>query len=1011
MDEYSPPRAKFWDIEGWSLRRKVTAVLAVPVTVAMLLGGLRVGAELNNAVQYTAAANQASGIPTMVALEASMGTLTAGVASGTALPEDRKVVDDLVAAVADEARNPELSREVSSSINKSLADTRSLLELMDSGGVPSETLADLQRALAAQFLSTTELILGPVQDPEVSEMSLQLMTAWQAQRRLFDQAMAMVSLMELYATPEGRTMARTGNIPMNDMVFGTGSEFGLVELLHRYYDDDDENIATLRNNITERLRMIDDGVEDARDGGMLPVLQLRSSLIGSKNLYQTLTVESATSITDTVTTKAADGRAAALRDMGLVMGTLIAALVLALLVSRSLIGPVRKLRYGALKAARRDLPQAIEKIKSSDDPRDLSFEPVPVTTDEEIGQLARAVDDMHGQALKLAGEQAQLRLQISDMFETLARRSKSLVDQQLGVIEKLEFEEKDPKRLESLFRLDHLAARMRRNGENLLVLAGTRVRRNQSGAVPLGDVLRAAISEVEDYQRVQLGATPEGALSGGAATDIVHLLAELIDNALRASPPGSPVTFGFARAVDGGVLLEIADRGIGVPSDELTEINERLASGGEVGPETARHMGLFVVSRLAQRHGLTVRMRATFDTARNPGVTVSIHLPTSLIVSQSGRFDTGQMPAVPSTASAPIAPLPSTPSGATVTERPALPPREVPRSDDQPAPLPRRQAGQALSESPDELPARINGHAPAPAPSETAAGLPRRTPGASGITNDAGHVLPPHPAGAPQAPAGNNGSGGLPPRPPRAGDPRPEPVGLDPVVGNEPDPMSTAWPSAPSGGGSSLAPNGDAGSEDGPRTRHRYRDPAKTASFFRPRVGEAPGASQPPAPRPPSAQPAAPEQPAQQQPAQQPSTPQRQPQPAAVQPPSPSQAYRPDPIEDTGTPIFDQMVSEWLRDPTKDGPPPQSWETPADAGWSAVEKVRATPAEIDPELGLPKRRPGERLLPGTVEGAQTGTLRRARDPEAIRAKLSSHQRGVRSGRARSNTDTPSTEGE
>ncbi len=121
----------------------------------------------------------------------------------------------------------------------------------------------------------------------------------------------------------------------------------------------------------------------------------------------------------------------------------------------------------------------------------------------------------------------------------------------------------------------------------------------------------------------------------------MHLLAELVDNSLRASPPDSNVTFSFARAVDGGLLVEIADRGIGIPADELESINQRLAKGGEVGPDTARHMGLFVVSRLAERHGLTVRLRPTFDTARNPGITASVHIPDVLLVSPLALSHTG----------------------------------------------------------------------------------------------------------------------------------------------------------------------------------------------------------------------------------------------------------------------------------------------------------------------------------------------------------------------------------
>ncbi|NLU84472.1 ATP-binding protein, partial [Rhodococcus sp. HNM0569] len=636
MSETSPPeersrrRTRLWDLEGWSLRWKVTAVLAVPVTVAMVLGGLRVQGELSNAVHFTSAAEQISGIPDIVSLEGAMGALVGGHASNTATPEDRELVETQLDRVSDFADTPDLDSNTADAIRKSVAEGRALVDLMDAPGTTIDTLADRQRAFAEGLLTEFDQVVSTVDDPEVVDKGAMLANAWQAQRRLFEETVGLIAILNDPTTP------------ITNVVGATGGEAALLEVLGRYYDErsmeDRSQLDALRAGIDERSRLTAQGVEAIESGtGGLPILQLRTSLLQSKDTYTSLVSDAALDIAATVQNRADETRSAALRDTAIVVGTVLAALVLALLVSRSLVGPIRRLRYGALKAARRDLPDAIEQIKSSDDPRAISFDPVEVYTDEEIGQLARAVDDIHAQALKLAGEQAHLRLQINDMFETLARRSKSLVDQQLTLIESLEFEEKDPRRLESLFRLDHLAARMRRNGENLLVLAGTRSRRAQTDSIALGDILRAAISEVEDYQRVQMGATPEGSLSGAVATDVVHMLAELVDNALRASSPDTSVTFSFARAVDGGVLLEIADRGIGIPADQMFGINERLASGGEIGPETARHMGLFVVSRLAQRHGLTVRMRSTFDTARNPGVTVSIHIPTSLIVSPAER--------------------------------------------------------------------------------------------------------------------------------------------------------------------------------------------------------------------------------------------------------------------------------------------------------------------------------------------------------------------------------------
>lgn len=939
MSDDSPPRAKFWDIEGWGLRWKVTAVLAVPVTVAMVLGGLRVQGELSNAVHFTEAADQIVVVPDIVALEASMGTVTSGYASGTLTKEDRADAESLMNDVAEQARNPELDPAVASSINQTVSDGRALLNLMDSPGVATDLLAERQRAFAADFIREVDDIVRPIEDSEVVDKGYQLTNAWQAQRRLFEQAMGLVIVKDVYASPEGREKARTGNIPTSAVVAAAGAESSLLDVLDRYYPKGDERLQTLRNNINDRNALIDQGLADAARGGVLPILQLRSSLIASRDVYQDLTSEAAKDIASTVQIRAAETRSAALRDTAIVLGTLLAALVLALLVSRSLIGPIRRLRYGALKAARRDLPDAIEQIKASDDPRALSFEPVAVHSSEEIGQLARAVDDIHGQALKLAGEQAQLRLQINDMFETLARRSKSLVDQQLGLIENLEFEEKDPKRLESLFRLDHLAARMRRNGENLLILAGTRVRRSQAAPIPLGDVLRAAISEVEDYQRVQMGATPEGALSGTVVTDVVHLLAELVDNSLRASPPDTSVTFSFARAVDGGVLLEIADRGIGIPADDMRAVNERLASGGEVGPETARHMGLFVVSRLAKRHGLTVRLRSTFDTARNPGVTVSIHIPNALIVSQAARQDTGSQRKIPAAPVRTAIPAPATPA----------PRKDTPQ-------LPATRNG---------LPTRIpSTPPPSPAPAgavTTASGtsLPRRQPGASGIAAGAGSAAA---AAQSRDTVDVRGSGAMPKLPvrrPQAATPaaatpeaQPQHVPHAPRSENRIESPAADRPAPPSSNGDDQSP-----------VRHRYRtNPAKTASFFQSRID----------------------------------------------PPSAEATPRPG----GGTPIFSDMVSDWLTDPTGAEGAPGVWHSAGDAGWSAAERINETPVEVDPEIGLPKRRPGDRLVPGTVEGAHnTGTLRRVRDPETIRANLSRHQQGVRNGRATRLAERNSIEGD
>ena len=247
----------------------------------------------------------------------------------------------------------------------------------------------------------------------------------------------------------------------------------------------------------------------------------------------------------------------------------------ALGVGRSLIQSIGSLRRGALQVAQVQLPEEIERLSKGGGVPEMTA--LPVRTNEEVGQLARAIDDIHFQAVRLASEHG-VRLQIGDMFETLSRRSRSLVEEQLVLIETLELDEEDPARLDHLFRLDHLATRMRRNGDNLLVLADTVDRHRRPAPVQLPDVMRAAMSEVEDYRRVTLGATVDSLIVGAAAGDVGHLIAELLDNALRYSPPESSVWVTASRTVYAGILVEVADRGLGMSAEDLHAANERPLS-------------------------------------------------------------------------------------------------------------------------------------------------------------------------------------------------------------------------------------------------------------------------------------------------------------------------------------------------------------------------------------------------------------------------------------------------
>ena len=205
-------------------------------------------------------------------------------------------------------------------------------------------------------------------------------------------------------------------------------------------------------------------------------------------------------------------------------------------------------------------------------------------------------------------EQAALRKSIGDLLHNLARRSQGLVDRQLELIDELERNEVDPDRLEGLFRMDHLATRMRRNVENLIVLSGVDQRRRWSESVPLRDVVEAAVAEVEDYSRVQVAGLHDLTLAGRAASDVAHLLAELVENATSFSSPSTMVEVSGG-PTGNGYVLEIEDHGIGMSDDELAEANRRLAEPLAADVAVSRMMGFHVVGRLAARHGIRVQLR------------------------------------------------------------------------------------------------------------------------------------------------------------------------------------------------------------------------------------------------------------------------------------------------------------------------------------------------------------------------------------------------------------------
>jgi len=429
-----------------------------------------------------------------------------------------------------------------------------------------------------------------------------------------------------------------------------------------------------------------------------------------------------------------DQRAVALgteaRNRTAVTGALAAATIVATLVGASLLAirisrRLRRTRHAALVAARVELPNAISNVIAAQDAeviRGALSESsaridgmLPVGPDE-IGELATAFGAVHRQALRLAADQALLRMEVQAMFVALSRRGQTLIQRQIHLIDEFGRHEADPDALSRLFALDHLAARMRRNEENLLVLAGGEPGRWITRPVAIIDLLRAAAQEIEEYQRIQVVDSPAVATTAYVAGDVIHLLAELFENATSFSPPQSRVRVSAFRRPGEGLLITVSDAGIGMPAAKANEANERLARPSALTSTLVGTMGLLVVARLAQRHGIRVHL----ESVPAGGTTATVLLPDRAVVpitsydqlQPSRRLppDAAALP-VPAPAVTAISPNPPASIG---PARPASPP-VIPG----PRPAPARA----------ELAQPVAGRPPRAAePRLTDAGLPRRSP-------------------------------------------------------------------------------------------------------------------------------------------------------------------------------------------------------------------------------------------------------------------------------------------
>ena len=886
-----PKRPSRWSLRNWPVRWKVFAIVLVPLILAGAFGGLRIYSNAIEARDLQRAADRAEMVPAIVSY---MNALNGAILASSAGGDTQAAMSTFDSSRAELQRRlkdtPGVPADVQKGVTMMLEGGQGLLDKVTSNSIG---LVDRVTLYAPILLTAEDAITGSVRvdDERIRTETQGLSRAVGARGQMMMEQLLVNQGGEL-PEPEQRTRMITLAGTEPSTLFGMSQVLGIGS----------PEAKQLQGEYVKRTAIISDPTTPLVNNP-----DMTASLQATDQLAAKMIDSTVPSVTGAVKSDASAARTAAIRDSAIVLGAILLALLLVILVARSLVRPLRTLRDSALRVAHEDLAHEIERVRSGKEPGPV--DPIPVHTTEEVGQVAHAVDELHEQAIFLASEQSRLQLQVGDMFETLSRRSRTLVDQQLSLIDRLERNEEDPDRLDSLFKLDHLAARMRRNGANLLVLSGAKVPREQSDAVPVAAIVNAAASEVEDYTRVVTATVPDSEIVGSVSGDLVHLLAELLDNALRYSPPISQVRVSGVHTGNGGLVIEVSDIGLGMTESDLRVANTRLQSGGEVTPYTARHMGLFVVGRLAQQNGLVVRLRSTVAGEANSGTTAGVYVPSELIVRAGMRdeIDTGAQGA-PVDGHSGIATSLTFDGAHDYAD---------------------------FADYGDEVGVdQLNGHSEVPVSL-----LPQRSPGASGI----------------------HGSSAT----------------LDEEPTQEPD----HW--------------------DEQMAEESRLAPADTSAFFASRAQASTNGTHVPH--------------------------------ADAEPEGLQEIAAQDVSETAGADdaIYQKMVSEWLVDPTELAKSSDlNWESVWDHGWSAAEAAEDAPVASHTEQGLPVRDPGARLVPGTamprpyegtnggysnggahrshgnddgVESAAESTTGAhaipVRDPDAVRASMSSHFGGVHAARS------------
>ncbi|WP_394613498.1 nitrate- and nitrite sensing domain-containing protein [Lentzea sp. JNUCC 0626] len=625
---------KFANWRNWRLPVKLAAVLIVPVTIAVGAGVVLINSQIERADSYAALQRlvkvRAALIPVIEGVQAERRIVAEGVGP-EALSEQSKRTDDARAVLRDQIGRTSLSEVVTARITEVQNRIGDLTVLRDrsSNDIPAvikiyseltDSLLDVDEVMASEFgdaaLLRTAMGLHHVvhvRDQVLYQQAVVLSGLTRGQLTNAEVRALVESNVKLgYIADEFAALATPDQMKVYGKNFsGPDIEAQRTMLAAAVLHPTSDAAATGNNNANNRPKPLPIATQDWTKATGAVVTAMDSVVTGLQD-----------DLRNTANRLRDESSDAAGTASAILFASLILAATVGFVVGRYLLRSLNALRRSALDVAWTKLPEMVATGRGS-----TEIEAVPVDTTEEFGEVARAFDAVHQQAVKSVIEQASMRANMRNIFVNLSRRSQSLVERQLRLMEELEKFEEDPDQLANLFKLDHLATRMRRNNENLMVLSGGDVARRFHQAIPLTDVLRAAAAEIEQYQRVMVHTAPNAEVVGYVASDLVRLLAELLDNATSFSPPNSQVAISASIEAGDIVQIDVVDQGIGIDPEALAAVNHRLEAAGEgVDVEVSREMGLFVVGRLAARHQIVVRV----DAKQGKGTRAIVLVPAEL---------------------------------------------------------------------------------------------------------------------------------------------------------------------------------------------------------------------------------------------------------------------------------------------------------------------------------------------------------------------------------------------